>query len=357
MITIKDIAREARVSSGTVDRVLHNRGGVSQKTENKIMEILKKKKFKINLIASSLAMKKHKNLATLMPHYDEQNLFWKSPYSGIQKASQEVNANGIENKIFFFDQFDPKSYLDSFQKIIKFKPEAVIMVPMFIKESNVIIQVLDQQKIPYIFMNADIKGFKNLCYIGQKSFEAGVLSGKLSHLCSENKDEFLIVLTRKNLHDYEANNERVKGFKNYFSENIPDAQIHELQFDQLGEGQKAEKNINDFLTKNPNIKVIMVPSSRVSNICNAIKKDKLSKLKFIGFDTTPQNVADLKEGIVTFLISQKSFNQGYKSVKTIADYLVHKDIPNSEIPTPLEIITKENYKYSHSEERKYIIEH
>ena len=141
--------------------------------------------------------------------------FWKSPFSGIQKASQEVIANGIENKIYLFDQFDPKSYVDSFQKIIKSKPDAVIMVPMFIKESNVIIEVLDQKKIPYIFMNYDIKGFNNLCYIGQKSFEAGVLSGKLSHLCSENEDEFLIVLTRKNLHDYEANNERVKGFKNY----------------------------------------------------------------------------------------------------------------------------------------------
>ena len=79
MKTIKDIAKEAKVSPGTVDRVLHNRGGVSPETEAKIKEILKNKKFKINLIASSLAMKKHKNLATLMPNYDEQNLFGNLP--------------------------------------------------------------------------------------------------------------------------------------------------------------------------------------------------------------------------------------------------------------------------------------
>ena len=100
MITIKDIAKEANVSAGTVDRVLHNRGGVSPKTETKIKKILKQKKFKINLIASSLAMKKHHNLATLIPQYDEQNLFWKSPYSGIQKANQEVSAYGIETTCF-----------------------------------------------------------------------------------------------------------------------------------------------------------------------------------------------------------------------------------------------------------------
>ncbi|MAR43951.1 MAG: LacI family transcriptional regulator, partial [Flavobacteriaceae bacterium] len=42
MTTIKDIAREAQVSPGTVDRVLHNRGGVSLETSNRIRKILKK---------------------------------------------------------------------------------------------------------------------------------------------------------------------------------------------------------------------------------------------------------------------------------------------------------------------------
>ncbi len=353
MITIKDIAKEANVSAGTVDRVLHNRGGVSPKTETKIKKILKQKKFKINLIASSLAMKKHHNLATLIPQYDEQNLFWKSPYSGIQKASQEVSAYGIENNVFAFDQFDPKSYLKAFRKLIKTEPDAVVMVPFFYKETSKIIEVLDEKKIPYLFLNADIKGFNNICYIGQKSFDAGILSGKLSHLCSNNGDEFLIVLTRKNIHDYEANNERVKGFNSYFRNKIPDAQIHQLKFDQSDGFEKVRKKINSFLNEHPSVKVIMVPSSRVSYICNAIEKDHLSGLKAIGFDTTPQNVDALNKGIVAFLISQKSFNQGYKSITTIASYLVHKEMPTTEIPTPLEIITKENYKYSHSEERNY----
>ena len=44
--------------------------------------------------------------------------------------------------------------------------------------------------------------------------------------------------------------------------------------------------------------------------------------------------------MTAFLISQKSFNQGYKSTITIANFLVHKEMPAKEIPTPLEIITK-----------------
>jgi LacI family transcriptional regulator len=104
------------------------------------------------------------------------------------------------------------------------------------------------------------------------------------------------------------------------------------------------------------VKGVVVPSSRVSVVCKAIDKEKLVDLRIIGFDTTPQNIDFLKRGDVTFLISQKSFNQGYKSIITIANFLVHKEIPSNEIPTPLEIITKENYMFSHSEERKYSIE-
>lgn len=38
--TIKDIARMAGVSAGTVDRVLHNRGDVSPKSKAKVQKVL-----------------------------------------------------------------------------------------------------------------------------------------------------------------------------------------------------------------------------------------------------------------------------------------------------------------------------
>ena len=102
MITIKDIAKEADVSEGTVDRVLHNRGGVSQKTEKNIQRILKKHNFKVNPVASALAMKNKFKIATLMPNFDTENLFWKSPYLGVLKARQEVENYGVEVKQFYF---------------------------------------------------------------------------------------------------------------------------------------------------------------------------------------------------------------------------------------------------------------
>mgnify|MGYP006136489565 FL=1 len=51
-MTIKELAAKAKVSVGTVDRVIHKRGGVSKKTEIIINNLIKKYNFKINLVAS-----------------------------------------------------------------------------------------------------------------------------------------------------------------------------------------------------------------------------------------------------------------------------------------------------------------
>ena len=56
--TIKDIARMAGVSAGTVDRVLHNRGDVSEKSKEKVQKVLDEINYQPNVFAIGLAAKK-----------------------------------------------------------------------------------------------------------------------------------------------------------------------------------------------------------------------------------------------------------------------------------------------------------
>ena len=48
-MTIKEIARMANVSIGTVDRVVNGRGGVSPQTKAKIEQIIEKTGFHANV--------------------------------------------------------------------------------------------------------------------------------------------------------------------------------------------------------------------------------------------------------------------------------------------------------------------
>ncbi|MFI1745677.1 substrate-binding domain-containing protein [Thalassobellus sediminis] len=350
MITIKDIAKEANVSEGTVDRVLHNRGGVSKKTEAKIQEIIKKRNFSVNPVASALALKNNYKISALIPDYNDSDLFWKSPYLGILKASEDVKNVGTQVNCFRFNQYDASSYLYTFKTLIKTKPTAVLLVPIFIKETKQIVNKLEKLKIPYMFLNIDIEGFKNDAFIGQDSYTAGYIAGKLMHLSLPGQSNFLIIQSRYKTTKNNAISRRIEGFNNYFSKNNIKEETSILTIDNLNNTIETKEKIHSFLKLHEGIRGIFIPSSRIHVFVDYIGKESLKKLKLIGFDNTPQNIACLKNDTVSFLISQKPFDQGYESIRLMVNYLNKKTIPNNKIYLPIDILTKENVVYNERSE-------
>ncbi|NJK96229.1 MAG: LacI family transcriptional regulator [Bacteroidales bacterium] len=73
-IRIKDIANLAGVSPGTVDRVIHNRGQVTEENREKILNIIDELDYKPNLLARSLATKKTTCLFLFVPNTIPQTI-------------------------------------------------------------------------------------------------------------------------------------------------------------------------------------------------------------------------------------------------------------------------------------------
>ena len=76
VVTIKDIAERAKLSIGTVDRVIHGRGRVSKKTEQKIKEIIKQTGYKTNIHARNLSMRKTYRFGVIMPFPEQDGGYW-----------------------------------------------------------------------------------------------------------------------------------------------------------------------------------------------------------------------------------------------------------------------------------------
>ena len=91
--TIKDIARMAGVSAGTVDRVLHNRGDVSRASRDKVQKVLDEIDYHPNMFAIGLAAKKRYHIVCIIPYYIEHD-YWHSVAAGIDRAAQELRRAG-----------------------------------------------------------------------------------------------------------------------------------------------------------------------------------------------------------------------------------------------------------------------
>ena len=88
-VTIKDIAKIAGVSRGTVDRVINNRGNVSKKVEESILTIAQELGYEKNIMASRLASAKVFEIAIVCPN-PNSDIFWELPKKGIESASNLV---------------------------------------------------------------------------------------------------------------------------------------------------------------------------------------------------------------------------------------------------------------------------
>ena len=346
MKTIKEIAQEANVSEGTVDRVLHNRGGVSKKTEEKVRAIMKAHNFTVNPVASALALKNKFSIVALIPEYKDSDLFWKSPNLGIQKAAEDINTFGTKVRTLTYNQQSQDSYTNAFNELLKTKPSAFIIAPSFPQETKTLVQKLDKKNIPYIFLNIELEHLNNLSYVGQDSFTAGYIAAKLLHSSTINPVCFLTIQYSKNITKNNSILKKSEGFNSFFTKNHIELNILTLEIDTQNSSEKNKIKINDYLNQHPEISGIFVPSSRIHKIVDFIEEDYLNTLKLIGFDNTPQNTACLLNGTVAFLISQKPFDQGYNTVKLMNDYLIKNIIPRPKIYLPIDILIKENVDYN-----------
>jgi DNA-binding LacI/PurR family transcriptional regulator len=92
-ITIKEIAKIAEVSKGTVSRVINNIPGVGPKTRERIKKLISKYQYEPNAIARSLASKRTGSIGVIIPHeagYYLSNNYWPILLSVITKAAAKT---------------------------------------------------------------------------------------------------------------------------------------------------------------------------------------------------------------------------------------------------------------------------
>lgn len=87
MATIKDVAREAGLTVGTVSRVLNNRGYISEATREKVYQIMKELNYQPNEVARSLSKSKTNTIGVIVPHIVHP--YFAKLISNLEKAASD----------------------------------------------------------------------------------------------------------------------------------------------------------------------------------------------------------------------------------------------------------------------------
>jgi len=342
--TIKDIAKLAGVSAGTVDRVMHNRGEVSEASRLKVQKILDEIDYQPNMFAIGLAAKKKYTILCVIPFYIKDD-YWYSVSQGIEKAASELNPFNVSIEFVYYNHSDVDSYRNVRIQLFNKTPDAVLIAPNFQHETLSFTSALYEAEIPFAFIDVNVEGGNALTYIGQDSYQSGYIAAKLlTREYKQGKELALFLSNYKDNHSEFQMQRRLDGFMQYLNEHFLQLKVHEVILDR--DNYDASKYIlADFFKNHPATELGVVFNSRIYQVGDYLKETGRKMEGLIGYDLLPQNVSLLTEGIITYLIGQRPGLQGYFAVKALADKVVFKKDIASVKYMPIDILIRENIDY------------
>ncbi|WEK34172.1 MAG: LacI family DNA-binding transcriptional regulator [Candidatus Pseudobacter hemicellulosilyticus] len=343
---VKEIARRAKVSIATVDRVIHNRPGVSEQTKARINEIIQELNYQPNVLAQRLALASRgiRRLAVLLPAISGETEFWQAPLEGVNKAAGEIRQYNVHIERFFFDQNNQQSFAGQVQQIRQYKPDGVLFSPTFLVESGALIEECKSRGIPYVLINSDIPGTEHLCYIGPELFHSGQLAAQLLHYCIKEGEQVLLANIAREIDSNHAILRKEEGFRAYWNAQAPEVELVPFNSTDTDYAAVADK-LSQLLKEQHKIGAIFVTNSRVSLVARWMEQEGINDILLIGYDFLNDNVQYLKKGGIDFLICEKPQEQGYRGVMTLFQNLVYGATLEKDYYMPIDIITKENCQF------------
>lgn len=128
----------------------------------------------------------------------------------------------------------------------------------------------------------------------------------------------------------QTNDQRVQGFEEELKK-YPKLHLIGTQYSQNDYNTALTVTAN-VLTANPDLKGLFAANeaSDVGAVEAVRIAHRVGNVKIVGWDTSPDEVDGVKQGVVAGLISQDPFRMGYDGVRAAVDLLRHKGRPGNE---------------------------
>lgn len=214
-ITIKDIAKLAGVSYGTVSRVLNDRPGVNPKTKEQVLRVIDEVGYKPNAIARSLVTKQSKSIALIVPDISQ-------PFFGeiALSVDRETFKRGY-NTILCNTNFDMEIEKRKLQFVHEKRVDGIIIRPA--REDSRQYREMD---VPTVLISHTDDKFLN--YIDIKNFEGGYIAGEHLGECGYKNVAYIGGYKEEYL-----TQERLKGFRAALEENGLELKESMMRFGDL----------------------------------------------------------------------------------------------------------------------------
>lgn len=353
-ITVKEIARLAGVSIGTVDRVLHDRGGVSSKTQARIREIISSLGYEPDVLARQLSLKKNFTFRVILPRSDQDSGYWALCLQGIRRAELDLARYRCDVRVDEFDRYDEAAYRLLLESVLEDPCDGLLLAPAMPEILCGALARLGSRaggdgtrdepgSTPYVFFDGILECASPLAVVAQDPFRGGYLAGRVMSLLSPGAGR-LVALSAHAEDRHIAR--RIDGFRSFFSDHYSERRIDAVDCPGLDGSSAKEGALERIFGDAADIAGILVANSSGHLVGDWLAARGLkTKLSLVSWDAVPDNVRALADGSIDCLVSQRPAEQAREALELLFHAVVLGEgalASRRPAEIPLELFFREN---------------
>lgn len=334
MSTIKEIAQRAGVSIGTVDRVIHNRGRVNEKTRTLVRAVMEELNYQPNLAAQGLAIRKKKlKLCMFVPDIEGHPYFADVREAALRKA-EELEQYGVQ-VLFLTLQYSLTGigqasvfrHNSEYLKVLE-QVDGVSIVGIDDPFINRILDRAEELKLPVVFYTTLLSDRAHIAYVGCDYVKSGKLAAGL--VCLTSGDCAKICVYSEDI-KVTSHEDRLKGFRQELEANFSGSEILDVRV-LCNDFAKDCVSAREMLDTWPDVDAVYVINPGDYRICEAIRQaDTSRRIRIITNDLVEGQRQMVANGIITATVCQEPEQQGSLPLEILFKYLAYNILPEQKM--------------------------
>ncbi len=269
--------------------------------------------------------------------------FWQSIRAGAERAGKETGATIIWRGPLREDDRDAQ--VSEVEGFVSRGVSGIVLAPLDEAALTQPVAEAKQKNIPVLIFDSGLKGSDYISFVATDNLKGGRMGGEriVQSLGGKGK---VILLRYAEGHD--STGKREQGFLDAMKAAPGIEVVSSNQYggaDVEGAYKKAEALLTSYKKPDGSLGVdgIFTPNESVSFAMLRVLQDNgwAGKVKFVGFDASPNLITGLRSGAIDGLVVQDPVQMGYTAVKTMVAHLKGQPIEKW-VDTGVHVATKDN---------------
>jgi LacI family transcriptional regulator len=327
---IKDIARVLKLSIGTVDRAIHGRSGVSEKTKARVLHMAEQLGYKPNLAAQALKLNRRLSIAILLPTHISH--FFDPLRAGIRAAAAATVGMHIAVDFFEYPRIGVGD-VEAFSTVMQLHYDGVIFVPGDARTFNPLIRKHSRTGTALMCVGSAAPNTNRIGSVAVHASVSGAIAAELLSLTLQHDAKVAIFSGELSMLDHA---EKLRGFAATLA-------VHAPHLSLLPALESHERQALALMESKSRPEGLYLSTANSMPVFKALDElSLLGKVRVVTTDLFHELVPLIESGKVLASLYQRPFTQGKVAFENLVAHLLKEGNPQSSVRLAPHVIVRSN---------------